>query len=92
MNTLNNENIIYVPNTLDGENIVSSHLEENALLVDGTNQMLANLNAGNHRVTHVSNAISVNDAVNKSQLDLKSDTTYVDGNFLNKSDCYSTDC
>jgi hypothetical protein len=84
MNTLNNENIIYVPNTLDGENIVSSHLEENSLLVDGTNQMLANLNAGNHRLTHVSSAISANDAVNKSQLDLKSDTSYVDGNFLNK--------
>jgi len=84
MNTLNNENIIYVPNTLDGENIVSSHLEENALLIDGTNQMLANLNAGNHRVTHVSNAISATDAVNKSQLDLKADTTYVDTNFLNK--------
>jgi hypothetical protein len=95
MNTLNNENIIYVPNTLDGENIVSSHLEENALLVDGTNQMLANLNAGNHRLTHVSSAISSNDAVNKGQLDLKADTTYVelnlkadttyvDGNFLNK--------
>jgi hypothetical protein len=85
MNTLNNENIIYVPNTLDGENIVSSHLEENSLLIDGTNQMLANLNAGNHRVTHVSNAISANDAVNKGQLDLKADTTYVDGNFLNKT-------
>jgi hypothetical protein len=85
MNTLNNENIIFVPNTLDGENIVSSHLEENALLVDGTNQMLANLNAGNHRVTHVSSAISANDAVNKSQLDLKSDITYVDTNFLNKT-------
>ena len=85
MNTLNNENIIYIPNTLDGENIVSSHLEENALLVDGTNQMLANLNAGNHRLTHVSNAISVTDAVNKSQLDLKADTTYVDTNFLNKT-------
>jgi hypothetical protein len=86
MNTLNNENIIYVPNTLDGENIVSSHLEENALLVDGTNQMLANLNAGNHRVTHVSNAISVNDAVNKSQLDLKADTTYVDAELNLKAD------
>jgi hypothetical protein len=85
MNTLNNENIIYVPNTLDGENIVSSHLEENALLIDGTNQMLANLNAGNYRLTHVSSAISANDAVNKSQLDLKSDTSYVDGNFLNKT-------
>ena len=84
MNTLNNENIIYVPNTLDGENIISSHLEENALLIDGTNQMLANLNAGNHRLTNVSNAISSTDAVNKSQLDLKADTTYVDTNFLNK--------
>jgi hypothetical protein len=35
-------------------------------------------------LTHVSSAISANDAVNKSQLDLKSDTSYVDGNFLNK--------
>jgi hypothetical protein len=86
MNTLNNENIIYVPNTLDGENIVSSHLEENALLVDGTNQMLANLNAGNHRVTHVSSAISANDAVNKGQLDLKADTTYVDAELNLKAD------
>lgn len=85
MNTLNNENIIYVPNTLDGENIVSSHLEENALLIDGTNQMLANLNTGNHRVINVSNGISANDAVNKSQLDLKADTSYVDTNFLNKT-------
>ena len=85
MNTLNNENIIYIPNTLDGENIVSSHLEENSLLIDGTNQMLANLNAGSHRLTHVSNAISASDAVNKSQLDLKADTTYVDTNFLNKT-------
>jgi hypothetical protein len=86
MNTLNNENIIFVPNTLDGENIVSSHLEENALLIDGTNQMLANLNAGNYRLTHVSNAISANDAVNKSQLDLKADTTYVDAELNLKAD------
>jgi hypothetical protein len=94
MNTLNNENLIYVPNTLDGENIVSSHLEENSLLVDGTNQMLANLNAGNNRLTHVSNAISANDAVNKGQLDselnLKADITYVDAELNLKADTSNT--
>jgi hypothetical protein len=37
------------------------------------------------KITNLANATNANDAVNKSQLDLKADTTYVDTNFLNKT-------
>ena len=37
------------------------------------------------QITNLANGTNANDAVNKSQLDLKADTTYVDGNFLNKT-------
>jgi hypothetical protein len=37
------------------------------------------------KITNLANGTNVNDAVNKSQLDLKADTTYVDTNFLNKT-------
>jgi hypothetical protein len=37
------------------------------------------------KITNLANGTNANDAVNKSQLDLKADTTYVDTNFLNKT-------
>jgi hypothetical protein len=37
------------------------------------------------KITNLANGSTSNDAVNKSQLDLKADTTYVDTNFLNKT-------
>jgi hypothetical protein len=38
-----------------------------------------------NKIINLANGSTSNDAVNKSQLDLKSDTTYLDTNFLNKT-------
>jgi hypothetical protein len=38
-----------------------------------------------NKIINLANGSNANDAVNKSQLDLKSDTTYLDTNFLNKT-------
>jgi hypothetical protein len=43
-----------------------------------------NMNTTN-KIINLANGSTSNDAVNKSQLDLKSDTTYLDTNFLNKT-------
>ena len=84
MNSLANLNQYYIPNTLDGINTITQEVSTNALLVDGSNKMLANLDMNSHKIKNVANGSNASDAVNKSQLDLKADTTYVDTNFLNK--------
>jgi hypothetical protein len=43
------------------------------------------INMTSGKITNLANGTNANDAVNKSQLDLKADTTYVDTNFLNKT-------
>ena len=50
MNSLTNLNKMFIPNTLDGINIISDQIETNALLVDGTNKMLADLDVNNHNI------------------------------------------
>jgi hypothetical protein len=84
MNSLANLNQYYIPNTLDGINTITQEVSSNALLVDGSNKMLADLDMNSHQIKNVANGTNADDAVNKSQLDLKADTTYVDTNFLNK--------
>lgn len=46
---------------------------EDALLVDGSKSMQANLNMNNHKITNVTNGTSSADAVNYSQLQTKLD-------------------
>jgi hypothetical protein len=43
-----------------------------------------------NKIINLANGSTSNDAVNKSQLDLKADTTYVDTNFLNKTNGNTT--
>jgi hypothetical protein len=50
-----------------------------------TQNVNADINMNTKKITGLANGSSSNDAVNKSQLDLKADTTYVDTNFLNKT-------
>jgi hypothetical protein len=50
-----------------------------------------NMNTTN-KIINLANGSTSNDAVNKSQLDLKADTTYVDTNFLNKTTANYADC
>ena len=67
-NSLDNLSSYYIPNTLDGINIISDEVSSNALLVDGTNFMLADLNMNNHVIKNLDAGIDANDAVNLSQL------------------------
>ncbi len=76
-NSLDNLSSYYLPNTLDGINIISDEVSTNALLVDGSNFMLADLNMNFHNIKNLDAGIDGADAVNKSQLDSKADTTYV---------------
>lgn len=77
MNTITNLNTFPIGNSLDGVNIITEEINTLSLLVDGTNSMLADLNMGNHIIKNMEAGVDSLDAVNKSQLDLKADTTYV---------------
>lgn len=77
MNTITNLNTFPIGNSLDGINIVTDEINTLSLLVDGTNSMLADLNMNNHIIKNMEAGVDSLDAVNKSQLDLKADTTYV---------------
>jgi uncharacterized protein YunC (DUF1805 family) len=64
----------------------NASVNTNYLKRDGSLAMTGALNMGTtHKITNLANGSNANDAVNKSQLDLKSDTSYVDTNFLNKT-------
>ena len=77
MNTITNLNTFPIGNSLDGVNIITEEINTLSLLVDGTNSMLADLNMNNHVIKNLEAGVDSQDAVNKSQLDLKADTTYV---------------
>lgn len=68
MNSLSNNERFYIPNTLDGIDILTENITSNALLIDGTNFMLADLDAGGHNVKNMANAVALDDAVNLGQL------------------------
>lgn len=84
MNNIDNQNTYYLPNTLDGINLISESVSTNALLVDGTNMMLADINMNNHNIKNLNAGITNDEAVNVSQLNGKADIAYVNANFLNK--------
>jgi hypothetical protein len=88
MNTITNLNTFPIGNTLDGVNIITEEINTLSLLVDGTNNMLADLNMDNHSIKNLDAGVDSLDAVNKSQLDLKADTSYVNSQLglkVNKS-------
>jgi len=78
MNTLSNIDNYFIPNTLDGINIIQDNINDNALLVDGTNAMLADLDAGGFNIKNLDAGIANNEAVNVGQLNAKANITYVD--------------
>jgi trimeric autotransporter adhesin len=64
----------------------NASVNTNYLKRDGSLAMTGALNMGTtHKITNLANGTNANDAVNKSQLDLKSDTIYLDTNFFNKT-------
>jgi len=67
-NSLDNLSSYYLPNTLDGINVIFDDVSTSALLVDGTNFMLADLNMNNHNIKNLDAGTDVNDAVNLSQI------------------------
>ena len=82
MNSLTNIDNFAVPNTLDGLNAISDSISTNSLLVDGSNQMISNLNCGNNKIINVAIPATGTDATNKTYVDtqdnLKANITYVD--------------
>ena len=68
MNSLTNLNKVFIPNTLDGINIISDEVSTSALLVDGSNKMLADLNMNTHKIKNLGSGTLTNDAINLGQL------------------------
>ena len=68
MNSLSNNERYYISNSLDGIDILTENIESNALLVDGSNFMMADLDAGGHNVKNVATAVALDDAVPLGQL------------------------
>ena len=60
MNTLSNIDNYFIPNTLDGINIIQENINDNALLVDGTNAMLADLDVGGFNIKNLDAGIANN--------------------------------
>ncbi len=85
MNTLTNMNNFPIGNSLDGVNIISEEISTLSLLVDGTNSMQSDLNINFHSIKNMEAGVNGNDAVNKSQLDTKSDITYVNNQLALKA-------
>lgn len=85
MNSLDNLNSLFLPNTLDGLNANTEYIDSTALLVDGSNMMMADLNMNNFQIQNLDAGILGTDAINKSQLDVKADVTYVNTQVNNVS-------
>jgi hypothetical protein len=84
--------IINLANPVSAQDASTKYYTDNAsvntnyLKRDGSLPMLGAIDMNTtNKITNLANGSNANDAVNKSQLDLKSDTTYVDTNFLNKT-------
>jgi hypothetical protein len=68
---------------LDSINLVDLQVSDTATIENLVVNNQIDMTSG--KITNLANGSNSNDAVNKSQLDLKADTTYVDTNFLNKT-------
>ena len=68
MNSLTNLNKVFIPNTLDGINIISDEVSTSALLVNGSNKMLADLNMNTHKIKNLGSGTLTNDAINLGQM------------------------
>jgi hypothetical protein len=68
---------------LDSINLVDLQVSDTATIENLVVNNQIDMTSG--KITNLANGTNANDAVNKSQLDLKADTTYVDTNFLNKT-------
>jgi len=78
MNTLSNIDNYFIPNTLDGMNTIQENINDNALLIDGTNSMSADLDVGGFNIKNLDAGIANNEAVNVGQLNAKANISYVD--------------
>ena len=69
MNNITGLNNFYIPNTLDGLNGLDSRISGSALLLDGSNSMLSNLNVGTHKLINVVDPAISTDGANKNYVD-----------------------
>lgn len=58
----------FVPLSLDGLDAFTQSVQDNALLLDGSNAMLADINCGTHAVKNMAAAVTSDEAVNLGQL------------------------
>ena len=68
MSAIDGINQYFIPNTLDGLNPITTEVNASALLIDGTNSMLADIDAGGHRVKNLQAGLASDEAVNVGQL------------------------
>ena len=73
----------FTPLSLNGLDAFTSSVQDNALLLDGSNAMLADLNAGGHSVKNMDAAVTSDEAVNLGQL-----TTSL-GNYVDRTSAQS---
>ena len=73
----------FTPLSLNGLDAFTSSVQDNALLLDGSNAMLADLNAGGHSVKNINAAVTSDEAVNLGQL-----TTSL-GNYVDRTSAQS---
>jgi hypothetical protein len=80
MNTLSNLDGYYIPNTLDGINTISQTVNDSSLLVDGTNQMLADIDVNNYKIKRLASPTANTDGANKLYVDnhVTGIQTYID--------------
>lgn len=67
-------------NLLNGDQTINGHLAVRTVEIDET------LNMTNGKISNLANGTDAGDAVNKSQLDLKTDKTYTDSELAKKAD------
>ena len=68
MNSLSNNEKYYQSNSLDGIDTITDTISSTSLLIDGTNFMMADLDAGGHNVKNMANGVALDDAVTLGQL------------------------
>lgn len=73
-NSLDNMSLYYQPNTLDGLSGVAEQIAGDALLVDGTNMMIADLNMNFHNIKNLQTPTLDDEAATKGYVDVNVDT------------------
>lgn len=66
--SLSGLNSYFVPLSLDGLDAFTQSVQDNALLLDGSNAMLADIDCGTHAVKNMADAVTNDEAVNLGQL------------------------